>query len=178
LDVSRLAEAREQRRSSIMARNEYHTEQTEGVAPLGLIPSAFITMGRKQIHECVKAHSELLDRFQEVNRSWLDHLQFEADLSTEFASKVAAVRSIPDVAALLLEWNKRHMDLAQVDAKHVLADTQRIMEVGARLLPGGWLFNDKGRGSMGPTAPAGSPSPTSAAPSARADRSVSPTATF
>jgi hypothetical protein len=161
-----------------MARNEYHTEQTEGVTPLGLIPTAFITMGTKQVHECVKAHSELLDRFQEVNRSWLDHLQSEADLSTEFASKVAAARSIPDVAALLLEWNKRHMEMAQVDAKHVLADTQRIMEVGARLLPSGWLFNDKGRGSVAPTAPAGSQSPTSAPPSARAERSTSPTATF
>jgi hypothetical protein len=130
-----------------MARNEYHADRAESVTPFGLIPSTFITMGRKQIHECVKAHSELLDRFQEVNRSWLDHLQSEADLYTEFASKVAAARSIPDVAALLLEWNKRHMETAQVDAKHVLADTQRIMEVGARLLPGGWLFNDKGRGS-------------------------------
>jgi hypothetical protein len=119
-----------------MAKNEYHTEQTEGVTPFGLIPPAFITMGRKQIHECVKAHSELVDRFQEVNRSWLDHLRSEADLSTEFASKITAARSIPDVAALLLEWNKRHMEMAKVDAKHVLADTQSMMEVGARFVAG------------------------------------------
>jgi hypothetical protein len=159
-----------------MARNEYHTEQTEGVTPLGLIPTAFITMGTKQVHECVKAHSELLDRFQEVNRSWLDHLQSEADLSTEFASKVAAARSIPDVAALLLEWNKRHMEMAKVDAKHVVADTQKIMQAGARLLPGGWLFNDKGLGSMISAAVAGSPSPASPPSSARTDCSASPTA--
>jgi hypothetical protein len=151
-----------------MAKNEYHSEQMESVTPFGLIPSAFITMGRKQIHECVKAHSELVDRFQEVNRSWLDHLRSEADLSTEFASKITAARSIPDVAALLLEWNKRHMEMAKVDAKHVLADTQRMMEVGARLLPGGWLFNGKGPGSMISAAAAGSPSPASP-PSARPD---------
>jgi hypothetical protein len=161
-----------------MGKNEYHTEQTEGVTPFGLIPSAFITMGRKQIHECVKAHSELVDRFQEVNRIWLDHLQSEADLSTEFASKMTATRSIPDVAALLLEWNKRHMEMAKVDAKHVLADTQRIMEVGVRLLPGGWLFNDKGRGTMIPAAAAGSPSPASPPSSTQADCSASPTASF
>ena len=139
-----------------MAKNEYHTEQMESVTPFGLIPSAFMTMGRQHIYECVKTHSELVDRFQEANRSWLDHLQSEAALSAEFASKMTAARSIPDIAALLLEWNKRHMEMAKVDAKHVLADTQRIMEVGARLLPGGWLFNDKGRGSMIPTAPAAS----------------------
>ena len=159
-----------------MAENEYHTEQIESVAPFGLIPSAFMTMGRKQIHECVKAHSELVDRFQEVNRNWLDHLQSEAALSTEFASKMTAARSIPDVAALLLEWNKRHMEMADVDAKHVLADAQKIMKVGARLLPGGWLFNDKGRGRMILAAAVGSPSPASPPSSARTDCSASSTA--
>src|SRR5215470_3935553 len=170
-----LAGTHEQRRSCIMAENEYHTEQMESVTPFGLIPSAFMTMGRKQFHECVMAHSELVDRFQEVNRNWLDHLQSEADLSTEFASKMTAARSIPDVATLLLEWNKRHMEMARVDAKHVLDDTQKIMEVGARLLPGGWLFNGKGRGSMISTAAAGSPSPALPPSSARTDCSASPT---
>src|SRR5215471_15778306 len=171
LDVSRLAGAHEQRRSCIMAKNEYHSEQMESVTPFSLIPPAFITMGRQQIHECVKAHSELVDRFQEVNRNWLDHLQSEAALSTEFASKMTAARSIPDVAALLLEWNKRHMEMANVDAKHVLADTQKVMEVGARLLAGGWLVNDKDRGSMNSAAAAPSASATSPPSSARTDRS-------
>ena len=159
-----------------MAKNEYHTEQMESVTPFGLIPSAFITMGRKQIHECVKAHSELVGRIQDANQSWLDHLQSEANLSTEFASKMTAARSIPDIAALLLEWNKRHMEMAKVDAKHVVADTQKIMQAGARLLPGGWLFNDKGLGSMISAAVAGSPSPASPPSSARTDCSASPTA--
>ena len=161
-----------------MAENDYHTGQMESVMPFGLIPSAFMTMGRKQIHECMKAHSELVDRFQEVNRSWLDHLQSEAALSTEFASKMTAARSIPDVAALLLEWNKRHMEMANVDAKHVLADAQKIMKVGARLLPGGWLVNDKDRGSMNSAAAAPSASATLPPSSARTDRSASPTAPF
>ena len=151
-----------------MTKNEYRTEQMESVTPFSLIPSAFITMGGKQIHECVKAHSELLDRFREVNRDWIDHLRSEAALSTEFASKMTAARSSPDVATLFLEWNKRHMEMATVDAKHVLADTQKIMEIGVRLVPGVWLFNDKVRGSsISPGAP-GSPSPVSP-PSARPD---------
>jgi hypothetical protein len=37
-----------------MAEREYHIEQTESAAPFGLIAPAFITMGRKYIHECVK----------------------------------------------------------------------------------------------------------------------------
>ncbi len=47
-----------------MARKEYHTDQTEGATPFSLIPSAFMTMGRQHIHECVKTHSELVTNFK------------------------------------------------------------------------------------------------------------------
>src|SRR5215470_16883771 len=160
-----------------MAKKEYHTEHMEGATPFSLIPSNFIAMGKKHIHECVKAHSELLDRFQEANRSWLDHLQSEADLSAEFTSKMIAARSIPSAAAVVLEWTNRHMEIATVDAKHVLADTQKLMEIGVRLLPGGWLFNGNGRGgSISPAA--GFPPPASPPSSGRPDRSASPAAPF
>jgi hypothetical protein len=86
-----------------MARKEYHTDQTEGATPFSLIPSAFMTMGRQHIHECVKAHSELVDKFQEVNRSWLQYLQSEADLSTELTPRMITARSIPGAATVLLE---------------------------------------------------------------------------
>jgi hypothetical protein len=144
-----------------MAKTEYHTEQSEGATPFSVIPSEFITMGRKHIHEVAKAHSELVDRFQAANRSWLKYLQSEADLSVEFTSKMIAARSIPGAATALLEWTNRHMEIATVDAKHVLADTQKVMEIGVRLLPGGWLFNGKGRGSSISAAPAGFPRPLS-----------------
>src|SRR6266853_2156496 len=67
----------------------------------------------------------------------------------------------PSAATVLLEWTNRHMEMAAVDAKHVLADTQEIMEIGLRLLPGGWLFNGKGRGSSISAAAAGFPFPAS-----------------
>jgi hypothetical protein len=160
-----------------MAKREYHTEQTEGATPFGLIPSELITMGRQHIHECARAHSELVDRFQDTNRIWLDHLQSEADLSAEFTSKMIAARSIPGAAAVVLEWTNRHIEMATVDAKHVLADTQKIMEIGVRLWPGGWLFDGKRRGSSISAAATRFPSPASP-PSAQSDGSASATAPF
>jgi Phasin protein len=144
-----------------MAKKEYHAEHTEMAAPFGLIPSGIITMGKKQLHECVKIHSELVDRLQEANRSWLDHLRSEADLSAEFASKMTAVRSIPDAATVLIEWTNRHMEMAAGDAKHLLADTQKFMEIGVRLMPGGWLVDGKDGYSPTSASPAGFPSPLS-----------------
>jgi hypothetical protein len=161
-----------------MTKKEYHAESGESATPFGVIPAQFITMGRQHIHECVRAQSELVDKFQGVNRSWLEYLQSEADLSSEFTSKMIAARSIPGVATVLLEWTNRHMEMTAVDAKHVLADTQKIMEIGVRLLPGGWLFNGKGRGGSTSAAAAGFPSPASPPSSARPDCSASPTAPF
>lgn len=143
-----------------MAKRENHAEQTETGTPFSLVPSGFITLGKKHIQDCVKVHSELLDRFQEANRNWLDHLQSEADLSAEFASKMTTVRSIPDAATVLLEWTNRHMEMATEDAKLVLTDTHKIMEIGVRLLPGGWLFNGKSAASSA-SATASLPCPTS-----------------
>ncbi len=144
-----------------MAKKEHHGEQVETVTPFSLIPSGFITIGKKHIHDCVKAQSELLDRFHEANRSWLVHLESEADLSAEFASKMTAVRSIPDAAKVLLAWTNRHMEMAAVDAKHVLADTHKFMEIGVRLLPGSWSFDGKTGHSSLSAAPAGFPRPLS-----------------
>src|SRR5712671_8036208 len=103
----------------------------------------------------VKTHSELVDKFQEVNRSWLQYLRSEADLSAEFTPRMITARSIPGAATVLLEWTNRHVEMAAGDAKHVLADTQEIMEIGLRLLPGRRLFNGKGRGSSISAAAAG-----------------------
>ena len=129
-----------------MAKKEYHSDQTEGATPLSVIPSAFMNMGTQHMHECVKTHAELVDKFQEVNRSWLQYLRSEADLSAEFRPKMITARSIPGAATVLLEWTNRHMEMVAVDAKHVLADTQEIMEIGLRFLPGGWLFFSNGQG--------------------------------
>jgi len=137
-----------------------------------------MTMGRQHIHECVRAHAQLVDKFQEVNRSWLQYLQSEADLSAELTPKMITARSIPGAATVLLEWTNRRVEMAALDAKHVLADTQEIMEIGLRMLPGGWLFNGKGCGSSISAATAGFPSPVSPPSSARPDCSASPTAPF
>jgi hypothetical protein len=144
-----------------MAKKEHHAEQVGIVTPFSLIPSGFITMGQKHINDCMKAHSALLDRFHEANRNWLVHLESEVDLSAEFASKMTGVRSIPDAANVLLEWTNRHMEMAAVDARHILDDTQKFMEIGVRLLPGSWPFNGKSGDSSISATPAGFPNPLS-----------------
>ena len=81
--------------------------------------------------------TEFLDEFQETNRHWLDRIQSEANLASEFASKLSATRSMPDAMAVSRDWATQYFSMLAEDGKHLADDTRKFMEKSARLLSGG-----------------------------------------
>jgi hypothetical protein len=65
-------------------------------------------------------------------------VQSEANLASEFGSKLAAARSIPDAMIAGQEWATRRFEMMAEDRKHA-TDWQMFTETGARLLSKGWL---------------------------------------
>jgi len=127
-----------------MVQKETQTGRTEKSSPLSLAPIQLAEMGKKRIEEFVNMQTELLDKLQETNREWFDRAQSEANLVSEFAAKLSNARSIPDAMAACQEWTSRRFEMMAEDGKHLLADTQKFMETGARLVPNGWLTNAGG----------------------------------
>ena len=82
-----------------------------------------------------------------MNRSWIDGMQSQAKLGSEFVAKLTAARSIPEVATAYKEWASRQMEMAAEDAKRIFADGQKLAETGARLLSNGWRPNGNDRGN-------------------------------
>ena len=112
-------------------------ESQTGTFPLpGLIPAQFAEMGKKRIEEFVNAQTELLNKLQETNSQWFDRVKTEADLTSEFAAKLTAARSIPEIATVYQEWTSRHMEMAAEDAKRIFSDGQKFAETSAHLLSG------------------------------------------
>ena len=128
-----------------MAQKESHGGQTEKLPLPNLVPAEFAAMGKKRVEELAKVQKELLDKLQETNRQWLERMQLEMNVASEFASKLTTVRSIPDAAAVCQEWMTRRLEMMTEDGKRVFADTQKFMEAATRLLPNS-LF--KGGGSL------------------------------
>ena len=122
-------------------------ERMEKSAPPSLMPAEFAAMGKKRVDEFVSMQTELLNKLQETNRQWFERAQSEANLASEFASKLTAARSIPEAIAACQEWTTRRFELIADDGKRLLADTQKFMETGARLLSSGWLTKSGGGGT-------------------------------
>jgi Phasin protein len=121
-----------------MAENESYEGRTEKSLPPNFMSPEIAAMGQKRVEDFVKAQTELLDKFQEANRHWFDRMQSEANIASEFATKVIGARSITDAMAACQEWTTRRFEMAVEDGKRLVAETQKVMETGTRLLSNGW----------------------------------------
>lgn len=125
-----------------MTQKEY--ERTGKSSPPNSTSLEFAELGKKRVAEFVNMQSELLDKLQATNRQWFDRAQQEANLASEFATKLTATRSIPEAMALYQEWASRHFAMLAEDGKHILADAQEFMAAGARVFANSGPFNGGG----------------------------------
>jgi hypothetical protein len=126
-----------------MAQTENHPWGKEGVLLPNLTLSGLAALGKKNVEEFAKAQSELLNTMQDAHRRWLDRVQSEAALASEFTRKVTTCRSIPDAVATCQEWTGRRLEMMADDSKNLLSDSRKVMERGARLLSDGLFANGR-----------------------------------
>lgn len=118
-----------------MAQKEGIAERAEKAAAANLLVfPEMAEMGKKRIENFVDAQRELLNQLQETNRQWLDRMQSEAKVASDFANKVMGARSIPDAMSAYQEWANRQLEMTAEDAKRLFADSQKFIEAGTRLL--------------------------------------------
>lgn len=114
-----------------MAQKEARKDQAEK-SPFNA--ADFTATAKNRIEAFTKAQSELLDNVQEMNWQWLDRIQGEASLASEFASKLTAARSVPEAMTAYQTWGSRRFEMMGEDAKHLWDDAQKFVQASARLL--------------------------------------------
>ena len=100
---------------------------TEKFAVFNLTPANLAVEAKRRIEEFADAQTKQLDKLQETNRLWLDRMQAEANLASEFALKLAAARSLPEAMFTCQDWGKRRVEMMAEDTKHLLDDTQTLL---------------------------------------------------
>jgi len=121
-----------------VAAKEAKSGQIEGFPMFQLNPAELAAMSQKRIEQFVNAQSEFLEELRKANQQWLERAQFEANAGSEFVSKLASAHSIPEAMTTCQEWNSRRLEMLAEDGKHLLADTQKFVEMSAHLLSRGW----------------------------------------
>jgi hypothetical protein len=119
--------------ADVMAQNKLHAEHSEKSPTPGLVSAELADVGKEQIEAFGNAQAALLEEFQETNKRWLAHLQVEASLASEFATKLAAARSIPEAVTACQEWNGRQFEMMAQEGKHLLAAGVRFLSIGHRV---------------------------------------------
>ncbi len=118
-----------------MANEETQSEQAMKSAFTYTTPAELATLGKKQMEDFVEAQKDFFDDLMQTNWRWIDRFQSETQLASEFFSKVAAARSIPDALGLCQEWTSHRIGMMVDDGEQLAADARNFMERSAHLVP-------------------------------------------
>jgi hypothetical protein len=88
----------------------------------------FADMGRQSIDAIVGMQKGFLDAFEELNRQWVSGINAEAALASEFFTKLAAAKSIPDAAIACQGCANRQMEILAENGR-------RLMTAGEKMVP-------------------------------------------
>src|SRR5579863_5359272 len=102
-----------------MAQKEAVRER-EKFSLFNLAPQEFMTNGQEYLREFGRVQTELFDKWQEINRHWLDRISTEANLGFELASHLTSARSVPEALATCQAWSSRRFHMMAEDGQHLL----------------------------------------------------------
>jgi hypothetical protein len=120
-----------------MAQTEFRSKRMESPSLPRLTPTGLAAIGEKRMEEFAKAQSVIFNTLQETHRRWLDHVQSEARLASEFAERVTNARSLPEAVAACREWTSQRFAMMAGEGAHLLAESQKVVETSARFLSNG-----------------------------------------
>ncbi len=97
----------------------------------------FAATARKRLEGFANAQTEVFQNWQEANQQWLERVQVESNLTSEFASRLTALRSIPEAMIVYQDWARRRFEMMADDAKHLMDNTQKLIQAGAHVFTNG-----------------------------------------
>src|SRR5262245_61339213 len=105
--------------------------QTEGKGPasrgpVGMAPGEIAKMAEERTKEMVGMQKEMLDTLTEMNQRWLSCASAQAALASELGTKLAAARSLPDVAALYQEWMAQQTKIITEQNERFVSDARKV----------------------------------------------------
>lgn len=103
------------------------------------LPADLSATAKKRMEEFSSAQGDLFENVQDFNQQWLTRIETEAKVASEFASRLAAAKSVPDAMSAYQQWGSRHLEMMAEDGVHFMENAHKVIQLGAHLLTTGWL---------------------------------------
>ena len=119
-------------------------QTNSGTQWTGILPnpmaSDFATMYTKSAENLSAMQKEWLEMLEHARSGWAARLEAEAKLGSDFATKVAAAKAVPDAAAAYQEWIARRMELISKEWRKSVEDGQKFMNACTKIAGNGRGF--------------------------------------
>lgn len=87
----------------------------------------FADAGRHSIDAMVGMQKGFLDVFEVLNKQWVSGVNAEAALASEFLTKLAAAKSIPDAAMACQGCANRQMQILAENGRQLMAAGEKMV---------------------------------------------------
>ena len=102
-----------------------------------VIPAEFVEMGKQRVEQLMEIQKELFDVFQDINQAWFERLRSAATINSELIARLTSARSVPETADAYQQCVGKRMEMLVEDGRRLLADSQKIVNVGSKFLTNG-----------------------------------------
>ncbi len=119
-----------------MTYTDTHTDKPTSSA-IPLFHPELLDMAKTRIEALLEIQKEMMHTFESINHDLFNRIKAEAKLASEYMSKLSAVRSVPDATTAYKEWASREMELLAEDGRHIMANSEKLMQASQRLFAKG-----------------------------------------
>ena len=102
------------------------------------IQSQFAETSKKLGDATIHAQNEFFRAIEEMSRDAVTCATAEVEHGLKLSKKLNAAHSVTDAVAAYQEWLSEEISARADDARRFMANSQRIMDTGARLFSNGW----------------------------------------
>ena len=101
------------------------------------MPADVLRMGEAPAEAMLAMQKDLVNAFEKISRTWAARVKSQADLWSEFATKISAAGSPPKALEACQHCMALRMQMAAQDGRQLLDDSQQIMGAITRAMTNG-----------------------------------------
>jgi hypothetical protein len=93
---------------------------------------------RTKSNDATNLQRELLEVHEQANRVWLERMKAEMELWSELATKLSAMRSVPEALGIYQKSVAQRMQMAAEDGRKLFTECQNVTQKITRAMSNGW----------------------------------------